>query len=328
MSEGILKLALPSVGEDARLADLYDSRQQQFGQLERDVAAGKITRETSMLRRKALMEASSPGNPANMPLGRRMAHKFQPVKQFFSGPKGKMRGLGILGGLGALGYLWHRGKETPEEKMRGLEEPMAQEPYSYEEPYYAQGAGTLGKYSASTSWAFSAEVPNTPTPVKMPKNPGAPNSLALAHDVDAGKEPGRTDTATGGGAMGGESSKLGFLDEGVAPIAGGAAGGLGGYLLGSKVVAPLAANKADDIERRIAKGVKAKDMLRKVQGRAPLTAAAIGAILLAGLASRTSRKRTKERMAEPGAAAEGVAAQYGYHPNEEYNIRDPRARMY
>jgi len=246
-----------------------------------------------------------------------LKHRWlMPTKRWLGKPRNR---VGLVGGLMAAGFLKKLYDDSTPEEVVGVN----QEDYDPYNPYMSalyDRPHVLQKQSASTTYAFTPLQPPTPKPVGMPSvsRPGPGAGISADKDVSS---------KTKGLLAGTSVPKLAFSDEGALPLLGGAVGGVGGYMLGDKVIKPLLSRKEKSILDRIAMGDRAVAGIRKAKKIAPLGAAAIGAILLAALAARKARKKGEEDMARYLAMTGGNANayQYGVTPHD---MVDPMSGYY
>lgn len=122
--------------------------------------------------------------------------------------------------------------------------------------------------------------------------------------------------------------KQSFMDEGISPLLGLGAGGLGGYALGQRVISPLLKRQENKILKQMRTGEMIVDKLRKGQRLAPILASAAGAILLASLATKKAKENERQRISDllmyqqlgllPGGEA-------GFLPQQQMPVGDPRS---
>jgi len=164
---------------------------------------------------------------------------------------------------------------------------------------------------------MGAEVNVSDTALKIPP---AKDTLTVAKNV---KKP-ENNTA-----ISSDMSKEAILDEGLGPVAWGVGGGVAGYAGSKYLINPLLKAKEIKILETIAKGEKAVLGLRALQKIGPLATTTIGALLLAAIAAKISRDKTKEEMRwmaqRYGPAAN--AYQVGTNPQDIMSMNDPRAQQ-
>jgi hypothetical protein len=129
----------------------------------------------------------------------------------------------------------------------------------------------------------------------------------------------------GGGSSsmgGGSSSSSGKTanDSGVLPLLGAAAGGAAGWGLGQKLLVPALEQRQAALAATIAKAQAKEKMLKSVASKAPMGAAAAGALLLAALAALYAKKseRSKVQVMNPGAPYDPTGAGFQQPANDPY----------
>jgi len=127
-------------------------------------------------------------------------------------------------------------------------------------------------------------------------------------------------TQMGGNTDAGKTTTAAFMDDGALPIAGGAAGGVGGYALGSKVLNPLIKMREATIRTQMAKGEKVLEGMARTRKMAPLVAGAISALLLATLVASKAKKNEREKIEREqlwGSRAPTPTPVAGFNPSDE-----------
>ena len=175
----------------------------------------------------------------------------------------------------------------------------------------ALGAAGLGvkayRDEVSKTGAKLPDATTTPSPPSVPKMPAPSVASPAKIDVAPLAGPGgptggvnitspkppvsaaaKTDT--------GKEVTASIFDEGMGPLLAGGAGGVGGYLLGSKVINPLLYAKEQDILNKIRTGEKVVAGLQKSQKVAPFVAGAVSALILASLAAYKARQNEKQKI--------------------------------
>jgi len=245
-------------------------------------------------------------------------HTLGRLKRFWGQP-GKyklLRRAGVLGGLtglGLLGKAWYDAAQN-EKVLKNLQAQQALRKFSAKKDYRPEAPVTPkppGYPSEPAPMSTSAGPPNTPPP---------PESLEYAEKSQKPPKPPKLKTAEE------VISKIAFLEEGATPWLAGAGGGVGGYLLGKKVVDPLLKMKQESILNNIRKGRKIVEGLEKSRKIAPLAGATIGALLLAALTAKKAKDKQIEDMLRIQAA--GGPGQEGFYPYNVRSVRDPRAAYY
>ena len=125
--------------------------------------------------------------------------------------------------------------------------------------------------------------------------------------------------------------KLAILEDGLTPAAAGLAGGAGGYLAGKHLLNPVLESRKRSIIEKMLRG---EDILKKLETGTkygPIAAAAIGAILLAGIAANRARKSERERIEQQLMYAqiqEQLGGGAGFSPQDEVKFGDPSGGIY
>ena len=220
-----------------------------------------------------------------------------------------------LGGIGSLGLL----HQAATEGRRKAE---------MERDLYAPYMDILSQYPGD-AYKMGAAVDVRDTAVKMPR---AEDPLVLAKNV---KKPenkttqAQPETNSGITVVSSDMSKEAILDEGLGPVAWGVGGGAAGYAGSKYIINPLLKHKENKILEQIAKGEKAVSGLRALQKIGPLATTTLGALLLAAIAAKISRNKTREEMRwmaqRYGPAAN--AYQVGTNPQDIMSMNDPRAQQ-
>ncbi len=215
---------------------------------------------------------------------------------------GKWRNrAGIIGGLGALGLgikTYLDSNKTPQPELA----PQAPQQQPTEGPQYMSYEDLYGGYKMGAS-KYSPDAVTIPKPTALPRvnplGPGVSSTPTLKPD-SAGSPMGLSGSSPGASPSGGSSPKSAGLlkrsDEGVLPLLGLGAGGLGGWALGEKVISPILENKEKNIAQEIARKQHTLQTFQKVRRAAPIGAAAAGALLLAALTAAFAKKQTRQEM--------------------------------
>jgi len=214
----------------------------------------------------------------------------------------------ILGGVGALGLglkSYFDSDDTPQPQ---------QAPPEPEYPAY-------GGYPKMGSSKYSPDAVTIPKPTAQPKvsplGPGVGSTPTIsASGMGSTTSPGLGGSSKGsGGSMSGGGSKEAG-DEGVGALLGVGAGGLGGWALGEKVLAPILKNKERNIAEEIARKQQTLQGYQKLRKAAPIGAAAAGALLLAALTAMYTRKKTQQEV-RPVQINPYDQTQAGFNPHEQ-----------
>lgn len=143
------------------------------------------------------------------------------------------------------------------------------------------------------------KVPNIPKP-SAPSVKGGPATMSMGLLAPPGGPTGglsiKAPTQMGGSTDAGKTTTAAFMDGGTLPLAAGAGGGIGGYVLGSKVINPLIKMKEESIRQQMARGEKVLEGMGKARKAAPLIAGAISALLLATLVAHKVKRNEREKI--------------------------------
>lgn len=240
----------------------------------------------------------SHGTVANNPL-KQMRHSYWGGAKRFLGGKGLFgnkwgnRGA-VLAGIAALGVGTKAYMDS--NKEREPEAPYPAEPTDMEQQWLQQQGG-YPKMGADKYSPDAVTIPKpTPQPTVKALGPGT-NSLTGPSGAKGGLLGGGfgSSSGTSGGSSSGASNTMKSAeDAGVLPLLGAAAGGAGGFALGTKFLAPALDQKAATLAAEIAKQQAKLRTLQKATSAAPMGAAAAGAILLAALAALYAKRDTKK----------------------------------
>ena len=232
------------------------------------------------------------GTVSNSPLKKLRHNTVGKAKRVWGG-KGLLGGkwrnrAGIIGGAAALGLgikAYLDANKTPQPTLAPPEPEQSQ--YPAYEGYPKMGASK-----------YSPDAVTIPTPTAQPKV--APLGPGVGSTPKITASGGGKTTSSGflggssgsGSSSGGGDSKV-AADEGILPLLGVGAGGLGGWALGEKVISPLLENKEKQIAEEIARKQQILGNYRKVRKAAPMGAAAAGALLLAALTAMYVKKKSQ-----------------------------------
>lgn len=194
-------------------------------------------------------------------------------------------------------------------------------------PQYKMGATYLPDAPITPK---AAKLPSLPTPMSTnagpPKLPGIAGNLGVAAVGSKSKDvtgvP-KVETAKAAGLL----NKIAFLDQGIGPLLAGGAGGVGGYMLGEKVIKPLLEGKQKSILEQMARGQSAVDKLERGKKIAPFAGAIAGALLLAAIASSRAKKQERERI-ERILMMGGRPEEGGFYSQDTKSVNDPTAAFY
>ena len=328
--EGVARAVTKPTGVPADIINAVDPFKAKLEQKQRTLAHGrgysvagdmdklrmsktKITatpafKNTPKLTNKMVQETASTVTPA-----KQLRHRlWGPLVRAWGGQGflgGKWRNrAGMIGGLGALGLGIKAYMDSNKELEPFVPPPVPQEEYpSYDDLYYKQGASIGSKYVQD-----AVTIPKA-TPVASVPMPG-PGVGTVAKitpkGIGSGKgsSPGATGGVSGGSEGGGRTVTA--MDEGVLPLLGLGAGGVGGWALAKKLIDPM----MDKREQALQEQIKNTQKWRKA---APIGAAAAGALLLAALAAVYAKQKQEEKQAprpryEPYDPTEG-----GFYPSDQ-----------
>lgn len=221
-----------------------------------------------------------------------------------------------VSGLGIQSYL--EGNKTPQPSVVS---GVSQRGY----PQYSD------LYKGSSATKYSPEAVTIPKPVPQPtvkaKGPFSPSKGLGA----GGASPGGSGAFSGGG-VGGEGTGGGGggksvtaaykqADDGVLPLLGLGAGGLGGWALAKKFLTPTLEQREKTIAAEIAKKQTQLAQAGKLTKLAPIGAAAAGALLLAALAAMYARRDERAKQGTPSTGFSPYdQTQAGFNPYEASQV--------
>lgn len=122
--------------------------------------------------------------------------------------------------------------------------------------------------------------------------------------------------------------KKSLMDEGISPLLGAGAGGLGGFVLGQNVIGPLLKRQENKILRQMQTGEQIVNKLRQGQRLAPILASAAGALLLASLAAKKAKENERQRISDLllyQQLGQMQGADAGFLPQQQMPVGDPRS---
>ena len=90
--------------------------------------------------------------------------------------------------------------------------------------------------------------------------------------------------------------KQAILDSGASPVMWGGLGGLGGYAAGKAILDPYYDWRENRLEDQIASKERTLESIKGRRSMAPIIAAAVGALLLAAVASKKAKEKERDRM--------------------------------
>ncbi len=225
----------------------------------------------------------------------------------FLGGKWRNR-AGVLGGVGALGLgikAYLDANKTPQPALAPTE-PQPQPQMGAQYPSYNELY--RGGYPKMGSSKYSPDAVTIPKPTALPKvnplGPGVGSTPTLKPDGGGGGLLGSSSGgSTSSGQSSGSSTKAAALakrsDDGVLPLLGLGAGGLGGWALGEKVISPMLQNKEQDILKKMQQQQKTLRNVQTVRKAAPIGAAAAGALLLAALTAMYAKRQERMHVVSP-----------------------------
>jgi len=242
-------------------------------------------------------------------------HTVGKVRRLWSQP-GKYRWLrraGLLGGAvgaGLLGKAWIDSAKND----KALKEQAAQ----------------LEAYKFGANFDYTPNAPVTPKPAKFPKMPAPMSTSGGMPDVPKPpKNSAKTQAYTGESAEMKVATllhKVAFLESGAMPWVAGAAGGLGGYYAGKKVIDPILDIGQESLRRKIHIAERIIEGLEKGKKVAPFAGATVGAILLAAIAAKKAKQKERETMER--VEAMGGPEREGFSPYDRRYVNDPYAGFY
>lgn len=160
-------------------------------------------------------------------------------------------------------------------------------------------------YKQGMNYSPNAAMP--PKPPAMPTVPtpgpgvgGVPKIKPPSFGPPSLKPPKSPSSSVSGPSNKGMGGPPKTAEDVVAPAAGAALGGLGGWHLGDKVIAPMLENKAQKLIQEIASKNKILENINKAKRLAPTGAAIAGALLLAALAAIKARQDEREQLIQFG----------------------------
>lgn len=228
----------------------------------------------------------------------RIKHRWvNPVRRFFGTPAGKAVGIGGAVGAAGLGlYHFLNSNKTPQPENYQLspeqQDAMQQEMYGMPQK--------MGAFESKVTIPRPTPVPKIPAP--GPSVAGIPQAKRDATSIGAFspsvKTPG-VDASKGFGSPGSSSGKTSIasdIDPSIAPLLAGGVGGLGGYLAGSKLLAPWMEDKENDILKEIAEKQKSVGNWQTARKFTPIAMAALGAVTLAAIAAMKARSDERSKM--------------------------------
>lgn len=249
------------------------------------------------------------GTVSNSPL-KPLRHQTVGKAQRAWGGKGLLGGkwknrAAIAGGLGALGLGVKSYFDANEEPPP----PLPRYPSPAREAYSGYPKMGSSKYSPD-----AVVIPKpTPQPKIAPLGPSVSSTPAISSGSSAPK--GLLGGSSSPSSSGGSSESKSAEDAGVMPLLGVGAGGLGGWALGEKVIAPMIENKEKNIASEIARKQQMLQNYQKVRKAAPIGAAAAGALLLAALTAMYARK--SQQPVRPVQASPYDQTGAGFSPQEQ-----------
>ena len=211
----------------------------------------------------------------------------------------------VLGGLGTLGL----GVKAYMDSNKPLPTPVPQPEQSmqpWQEPTYMQYMQPQDyAYYKESSDKYSPDAVTIPKPTSQPTvkalGPGTPSITGMSGTNKSKGLLGRSSSGMGN-SSGSSRSTTGKQaeDTGVLPLLGAAAGGAGGWVLGSKFLQPTLREQERVLAAEIAKKQNQLKMLKQTTGKAAIGSAAAGAILLAALtAYYAKRNKDKPKVVQP-----------------------------
>lgn len=249
-------------------------------------------------------------------------------KRFLAGQGGlgsKLKNRGAVGlGLGALGLGINAYLDS--NKARQPEEVIPPPVSSQEQQYMQQQAAQYHPYFKGASMKYVQDMANIPKPPSQPQvsapGPGVSGvgKLKGGPGTPMGSGIGSGAGGMGSGADGGSGGKTAALSdfllssaalkktlakktavnalpgnekaasEATVPMLAAGAGGLGGWALGEKLIAPALQQRESALIDAIARQEAILAKLKKARKAAPMGAAAAGAILLAALTAVKARQ--------------------------------------
>jgi len=224
---------------------------------------------------------------------------------------GKLRNrAAILGSLGALG-LGMKAFSDSNDTPAPVAQPQPVDPYS--QPRY-MSYDDLARYAKMGSSKYSPDAVTIPKPTALPRvNPLGPSVKSVSALKPGSDGVGGLPSAP---KPPGSSTKAAAIakqaDEGVLPLLGMGAGGLGGWALGEKVISPILQNR----ERVLQEKLKNLQAARKVT---PMGAAAAGALLLAALTMAMTKKKDAPQQLDPQFAPYDPSGA-GFYPTDQRGI--------
>ena len=192
-------------------------------------------------------------------------------------------------------------------------------------PELIRGIATHLPEAEKTSF-FINPMPNMSGVGKQPKPPGVP-APTVGTKPKPPSPPGRGDSgAPERPSEGRESTKQAFLEAGLSPLLGGAAGAGLGYLAGTHLVNPYLQQRAATIQQQIQAADANLARLTAMKKASPWVAGAVGALVLATLAAKKARADEREKIEtrkfwmapeNRGLLNEIQGAQTGFLPGEQ-----------
>lgn len=209
-----------------------------------------------------------------------------------------------------------------------LDSQKAQQPYLPPNPQLtAEPTSIASKLGSSRYVQDAASVPMPPTQPKLVA-PGPSVSRAFNLKSPFAKGPATPGMTVKETAPKETEKKADGLYPTLAAAGGGVAGGVGGWLLGEKVIKPLLEHQSESIAEKVLKQQKRMSQLNDLGTLAPFGGAAVGAIILATLAASRARQKEREKMEVQQGGGYSAYDNGGFDPGEQMYIRDNTQRMF